>query len=504
MQIVKILLTITLLIAANTVGGTSARQVPKAGQNNFWYRPTDGPTVLVFVHGFGSDSRSCWLRHWKDTKRPDVYWPELIATDGTFGDLGIYLGGYYTDIDSGAYGIAQAADDLFSALTVKSANEPVVPFDKANLIFVCHSMGGIVVRQMLVAHQAAFREKHVGLVLIASPSFGSQFADRLAWLAEYFKNDQGKTLRYGSADLKLLDRNFATLLSTRAIPQLEGIEAAENHFVIHRPILPDINHVVTPESACRYFNSCRILPQTDHFTAVKPDNVRSRSHQLLQEFYNAHFLPANPPAQAPHSYASNVLLNKQRIGAVAVSRDGHFIALVRIRKTWNQAVFLRQMITDKEIEVAAPKEQRILAVSFSPDGQRIFYVAFSRDKPSLGSVYEVPLLGGEPRRILDDVDSQVTFSPDGSQLAFIRNDSRSGFSTLMRYDLASGLTSTITMRKSPQYFSLAAWSPDGKKIACVSGHNGVPRSQRVIEVDPSTGTSYPIGDHAWWTVTGLA
>src|SRR5258706_4267286 len=170
MRISGILLAIALLAATHMVEAASVCQIPKAGQNNVWYRPTDGPTVIVFVHGFLSDSRSCWMSGPVGPKRQTVYWPELVASDSTFGDVGIYLGGYYTEIDSGVYGIAQAADDLFRALTLKTANEPVVPYDKANLIFVCHSMGGVIVRQMLVAHQAAFREKHIGLVLIASPS----------------------------------------------------------------------------------------------------------------------------------------------------------------------------------------------------------------------------------------------------------------------------------------------------------------------------------------------
>jgi|GEM_PF-7048750 len=497
------LFAISLLAAALAVDGAPVRQIPKAGQNNLWYRPSDGPTVMVFVHGFLSDSRSCWMSGPIGPKRSTVFWPELVANDGTFGDVGIFLGGYYTEIDSGAYGIAQAADDLFRALTLKTADAPAVPYDKTNLIFVCHSMGGVVVRQMLVAHQAAFREKHIGLVLIASPSFGSKVADRLAWLTEYFQNEQGKTLRYGSSDLKLLDHNFATLLNTHAIPLLDGTEAAENHFVIHHRVLPDKAYVVTPESACVYFNSRRILPGTDHFTAAKPIDIKTSSHQLLQEFYNAHFLPASPK-RAPHSYASSVLLSKQRLGAVAVSLDGRFIAFVRIKKTWHYAVYLRQAASGREIEVAAPEEQRILNVTFSPDGQKIFYVASDRDKPSLGSLYEIPLLGGTPHLILADVDSRVTFSADGGQFIFIRNDVQSGVSTLMRHELASGLTSTITTRKSPLYFSLATWSPDGRRIACVSGNNDVDRSQRILEVDPATGSAHPIGDQAWWTVNGLA
>src|SRR5262249_8046316 len=38
----------------------------------------------------------------------------------------------------------------------------------------------------------------------------------------------------------------------------------------------------------------------------------------------------------------------------------------------------------------------------------------------LGVLNRVPVLSGAPRHIMDDVDTNVTFSPDGNRMAFIR------------------------------------------------------------------------------------
>jgi hypothetical protein len=94
--------------------------IPEPARNNIWYRRSDTGTVLVFVHGVLSDSRSCWLSTAEQTHE---YWPRLIAGDERFKDVGIYLGGYYTAVDAGRYEIRNAADELRDALSRRASYE---------------------------------------------------------------------------------------------------------------------------------------------------------------------------------------------------------------------------------------------------------------------------------------------------------------------------------------------------------------------------------------------
>jgi hypothetical protein len=144
--------------------------LPEVGRNNLWYRQSDSNTVLIFVHGVLSDSRSCWL---SAADSSGTYWPRLVAEDSRFGGDGIYLGGYYTAVDAGRYEIRNAADELLGALS-RGGRSSVLARDR--LIFVCHSTGGIVVRYILTNNDHLFLQKEVGLVLIASPSYGSRWA----------------------------------------------------------------------------------------------------------------------------------------------------------------------------------------------------------------------------------------------------------------------------------------------------------------------------------------
>jgi hypothetical protein len=145
---------------------------PPEGRNNVWYETRSTDRVIVFVHGVLSDSHGCWY-HPGLNGQPGVYWPEMLAKDPEFHQYSIYLAGYFTRSTARDYGVSDCADELFRALERKdNGNKSVV--DSAVIVFVlfvCHSTGGIVVRDMLDAHTRVFADKAIGLVLVASPSY---------------------------------------------------------------------------------------------------------------------------------------------------------------------------------------------------------------------------------------------------------------------------------------------------------------------------------------------
>ena len=258
---------------------------PGPKQNNLWYEYRDPSTVLVFVHGIFSDSASCWLN-----KVNDSFWPDLVRSDSRLEHPSIYLGGYFTDISSDIYDLDNCEHELFSALNRPSPDSSTPsPMQLQNIVFICHSTGGIVVRYMLERQHEHFTAKRVGLMLVASPSYGSSLANRLDWLAKFYKNQLGQQLKWGSWSLQDLDSRFKSLVHDRKIPGLVGIEAYENKFVVSRRFWPNTTYVVNEESAGRYFGPPVLLRNTDHFSSVKPDNINHPVHETLVDFYLRQF-----------------------------------------------------------------------------------------------------------------------------------------------------------------------------------------------------------------------
>ena len=83
----------------------------------------------------------------------------------------------------------------------------------------------------------------------------------------------------------------------------------------------------------------------------------------------------------------------------------------------------------------------------------------------LGILFQSPILGGNSRQIIKDIDSSISFAPDGQRFAFIRANSPSfGQFQILSGDQTAGQASVV-FTGSNQPPKVSAWSPDGKEIA---------------------------------------
>jgi len=175
----------------------------------------------------------------------------------------------------------------------------------------------------------------------------------------------------------------------------------------------------------------------------------------------------------------------------ALSRDGRWVVHAKI-ENGRPGIWVRQTATTSDIPVVAPADGRLDSLAFSPDGTYVYYVAYPMDYGA-ASLYRVPVLGGAPIRVLEDIDSAPAFSPDGRRMAFIRGDVVRGIVHLMVASVDGTGARTISTGTASVRFTAAApaWSPDGRTLLAIARDRVV--KGIVVAIDAATGTLMPVG-----------
>ena len=265
-------------------------------------RPADGVPVVVFVHGILSSGDKCWQHS------DGGSWPWIVANDPHFSDVGVYNFTYQTGIFSGAYHLSDAVDALKEHLELDKIVSP------NGIVFVCHSMGGLVVRKYLVSRttELVIRQVPIGLFLVASPSLGSDYADWVVPIARKLRHSQADALRFVRTNpwLADLDREFLNMKEQQLL-SLAGKELIEDKFVAFRCFFR--KQVVEPFSSARYFGEPYKVPGSDHFSISKLANKEAIQHRLLRKF-TLEWLEGLAP---PRNGSGGVLGSGPRIGSTA-------------------------------------------------------------------------------------------------------------------------------------------------------------------------------------------
>jgi serine/threonine protein kinase len=150
----------------------------------------------------------------------------------------------------------------------------------------------------------------------------------------------------------------------------------------------------------------------------------------------------------------------------AISPDGNYI-LSLVRNNGLSSLQLRNVPTNSTTQVQPPANVEYNGLRFSPDGNHFYFWRNDPGNNELKFLYRAPLLGGAAEKLAEDVDSNVTFSPDGSKLAFMRFDNpKAGEYQLIVKELHSGAETPLVSGPNKERLDWPAWSPDGKVIVC--------------------------------------
>ena len=152
---------------------------------------------------------------------------------------------------------------------------------------------------------------------------------------------------------------------------------------------------------------------------------------------------------------------------VAISPDAKYILNV-VDDGGEQSLWLRNLPTNSNTQVIPPADVQYAGLRFSPDGNYLYFTRTEPGSTELRYLYRAPLLGGTPQKLATDVDSNVTFSPDGKQLAFFRfNNPEPGKQRLLLLPADGGEEKVLYSGPVSSGLNDPAWSPDGKTIVCM-------------------------------------
>lgn len=181
----------------------------------------------------------------------------------------------------------------------------------------------------------------------------------------------------------------------------------------------------------------------------------------------------------------------------AISPDGKLVSFVNIQ-SGRQSLNVRQVATGSAVEVVPPGDAEIMQPTFTSDGDYIYYVSINRQ---IGTLFQVSTLGGESKKLVTDVDSKITFSPDGKKIAFFRHNPNEGGDTIYTADKDGANLQPIIHTREIGFdkFTGMDWSPDGGKllVGVFKASSESPNKVQIATVNLADKNFRLLGEKSW-------
>ena len=247
---------------------------------------------VVFVHGLWGDPFGTWGG---ETEDAPGFWPRWLAED--LPGFAVYSIGYEAE-PSEYTGFAMSLKDRSQNILALLRNERALR--EGPIAFVFHSLGGLVVKQLLRSANeqkeddpaaAQLLDRVAQVVFVATPHIGARLPiilERLAWLTR--PNVVIKDLEYGDPQLNELFRWYTDHCGARTIEHLVFRETQPTRFS---------QLVVDEASSNPGVSGALFIPiDANHIDICKPENREADVYRITREFLKG------LPAAKPHSARS--------------------------------------------------------------------------------------------------------------------------------------------------------------------------------------------------------
>lgn len=227
-----------------------------------------GTTDVILVHGLSGDPIDTWTFQ-ESHEAEGGYWPNWLASD--LPQLNLYTVGFPASV------FAQwARKEMNLYDRAKNVLETLASYEFGGrpIVFICHSLGGLLVKQILRTARESTDEDWqkigeccVGVIFIATPHSGSSLAGLLKFFVQGFTSVHVEKLLKDNAELTELNESF------RAHCQRTSMAVAVYHekYLTKKALL-----IVDERSADPGVNGAMPIPiDADHIDICKPSDRNS-------------------------------------------------------------------------------------------------------------------------------------------------------------------------------------------------------------------------------------
>jgi predicted alpha/beta hydrolase family esterase len=242
----------------------------------------DRAADVVFVHGLGGSAHATWMA---DEKKEDTFWPAWLAAD--FPMVGVWTLGFAADVSKWKAESMPLAD-RGNAVVEQLSNKKL---GSRPLIFIAHSLGGIVVKQVLrhaesfgVPRWAAIASQTRGIAFIATPHSGANIASFAQFISAVLRTNE-QVAELGAHDSRLRE------LHGWFINYLDHVKVVCRTYCERREVRPEVLGIKLPKgilvvdetSAEPNIRGERAIPlDEDHISICKP---ASRTAPLCESIW---------------------------------------------------------------------------------------------------------------------------------------------------------------------------------------------------------------------------
>ncbi|MFA6564187.1 MAG: hypothetical protein WCV00_19950 [Verrucomicrobiia bacterium] len=253
---------------------------------------------MVFIHGLGGASHSTW-RHGKEGRPDHFFWPDELGKQ--LKDFGIWSVGYpagFTGLGKQGMIIEKRAGNVSDTLANGGLGDRPI-------LFITHSMGGLIVKHLIVDSQmlpGEDRKRIVscirGIVFCGTPHRGAAFADAAHVFGLLGGGSQTHVdeMRANAEKLDLLHDKFIEWHRQHPVP-IESYAENQKLMLTHWFFFATDYGVVVPRaSANPGIAGCEIHDSDDdHLTLVKPRDAQHNVYAGVSRFIEKALKPASPP-----------------------------------------------------------------------------------------------------------------------------------------------------------------------------------------------------------------